>query len=196
MVATVVMAVAVAGGGLKSTSTTLVPWDLLPKLLFSFSPVLQFLHLASIDFIFFICLYHPHSSDKSIHLFPWRFNCSIPKILFTAWPSSSVPLMNFALPFHCPGLGFCLGFRWVITVPFSFIGWGHPQTDFYLSELLLHELMGSSPSLILCCLVFQADGGKCCLKGMFPMQLPLKEKIVRNFSFLQYGFLTKIALVH
>lgn len=169
--------------------------DPLPKLLLSFSPVLQFLHLASIDFIFFLCLYHPHPSDKSIHLFPWRFNCSIPKTLFTAWPSSGAPLMNFALPFYCPGLGFCLGSWWVIPVPFSFIGWGHPQTDFYLREFLLHELMGS-PSLILCYLVFQAGGGRRCLKGVFPMQLPLKKKIVRNCSFLQYAFLTKIALVH
>ena len=129
--------------------------DPLPKPLSSFSPVLQFLHLASIDFIFFLCLYHPHSSDKSIRLFPWRFNCSIPKTLSTAWPSSGAPRMNFAFPFHCPGLGFCLDSWWVIPIAFSFIGRGHPQTDFCLSEFLLHGLMGSSPSLLLCCLAFR-----------------------------------------
>ena len=104
---------------------------------------------------FFLCLYHPHSSDKFIRLFPWRFNCSIPKTLSTAWLSSGAPRMNFALPFHCPGLGFCLGSWWVIPIAFSFIGWGHPQTDFCLSEFLLHGLIGSSPSLLLCCLAFR-----------------------------------------
>lgn len=71
-VAPAVTVVAVTGGGLKSTSTTLVPQIMICCLYWyiTFPLFLFLLHLASFNFTFFLCLCHPSSSAKSIHLFP------------------------------------------------------------------------------------------------------------------------------